>query len=78
MSTSISGMSGAISSALQGLNSSIANFNQDAQAIAGSVGGGDATDALVDAGQQNIVAEANANVLSMSDKMLGSLLDVTA
>ncbi len=78
MSMPISGLSSAVSSALQGLNSSVAAFNQDAQAIAGSVAGGDATGAIVDATQQNTLAELNASVLAMSEKTLGSLLDVLA
>jgi hypothetical protein len=79
MSMSISGsVSSAVSSALQGLNTSVANFNQDAQAIAGSVDGGDVTGAMIDASQQNVMAQMNAQVLAMSEKTLGSLLDVLA
>lgn len=82
MSISLSGgVSSAVASALQGINTSVANFNQDAQAIADSVAGGDIGDvasAMVDASQQNVLAELNARVLAMSEKTMGSLLDVLA
>ena len=79
MSMSIAGSVGsAVNSALQGINTSVANFNQDAQAIAGSVDGGDVTGAMVDLSQQNVLAEMNVRVLALSEKTLGSLLDVLA
>jgi hypothetical protein len=78
MSTSINAVSSAVSSALQGLSNATAAFNSDAQAIASGVQGGDITGAALDLTQENILAQINVSVLAMSEKTLGSLLDVTA
>ena len=76
MSMSVNSIAGsAVSSALRGINTATAAFNTDAQAIAA---GGDVTGALVDMSQQSLLAQLNVRVLAMSEKTLGSLLDVSA
>jgi hypothetical protein len=76
----ITSIPGASQSAQLGIARAIQAQNLDAQSVAQSVTGmgGDPTDALVDSLQQKLSVEANAKVLSTSDQMLGTLLDIMA
>jgi hypothetical protein len=67
-------------SAQLGIARGIAGLNRDAQVVAQSVtgSGGDLTAALVGSLQEKLSVEANARVLTVSDQMLGTLLDVMA
>jgi hypothetical protein len=80
--SSLSGIGGG-SSALQyaqlGIKRGVANVARDAQVVAGSSAGGDAsTGALLDAHQQALNVEASARALSIADKALGTILDIKA
>jgi flagellar basal body rod protein FlgG len=70
----------AAQSAQLGIARGIGGLNEDAQVVAQSVtgSGGDLTAALVDSLQQKLAVEASAKVLTASDQMLGSLIDVMA
>jgi hypothetical protein len=73
----------AIQNAQLGISRGMANLSRDAQVVAqGSTapGAGDntLTDALVDARQQALNVEASARALSVTDKTLGTLLDIKA
>lgn len=70
----------AAQSAQLGIARGIGGLNKDAQVVAQSVteSGGDLTAALVDSLQQKVSVEASAKVLSVSDQMLGTLVDVLA
>jgi len=80
--SSIGSGSNAIQNAQLGISRGMANLSRDEQVIAqGSTGpgAGDHTlDALVDARQQALNIEASAKALSITDKTLGTLLDVKA
>jgi hypothetical protein len=67
--------SNALQNALTGINRGMANFSQDARAVAQ---GGDVTSALVDAQQQALDVKASATALSIADQTLGTLLDIKA
>ncbi len=74
---------GSGSSAMQyaqlGIKRGLANVARDAQVVAGSSAGGDAsTGALLDAHQQALNVEASARAFSIADKALGTLLDIKA
>ncbi len=70
----------AAQSAQLGIARGIRGLNEDAQVVAQSItgSGGDPTAALVDSLQQKLSVEASAKVLSVSDQMLGTLVDVIA
>jgi hypothetical protein len=68
----------ATQSAQLGIARGISGLNADAQVVAQSVTGSDPTAALVDSLQQKLSVEASAKVLSTSDQMLGTLLDIMA
>jgi hypothetical protein len=70
----------AAQSAQLGIARGIAGLNRDAQVVAQSVtgSGGDLTAALVGSLQEKLSVEANARVLTVSDQMQGTLLDVMA
>jgi hypothetical protein len=70
----------AAQSAQLGIARGIWGLNKDAQVVAQSVTGssGDLTAALVDSLQEKLSVEASARVLSASDQMLGTLVDIMA
>jgi hypothetical protein len=78
--SAISDIPSAAQSAQLGIARGMQGLNVDAQVVAQSVTGsdGDLTAALVDSLQQKLTVEANAKMLSTSDQMLGSLLDIMA
>lgn len=65
-------------SAQLGIARGISGLNADAQVVAQSITGSDPTAALVDSLQQKLSVEASAKVLSVSDQMLGTLVDIMA
>jgi hypothetical protein len=73
--TGIGNGTDAVQNALLGINRGMANFSQDAQAVAQ---GGAVTGALVDAQQQALDVKASAAALSIADQTLGTLLDIKA
>jgi len=75
--TNISSVSSAISGGLAAIAGGTQQLNRDAQRVA-NPGSDNVTGALVDMSQSLLLAEAGANVISASNKMLGSLLDVMA
>ncbi len=68
----------AAQSAQLGIARGISGLNADAQVVAQSITGSDPTAALVDSLQQKLSVEASAKVLSVSDQMLGTLIDIMA
>jgi hypothetical protein len=70
----------AMQSAKLGIARGVTGLNRDAQVVAQSVtgAGGDPTAALVDSLQEKLSVEASAKVLTASDEMLGTLVDVLA
>jgi hypothetical protein len=68
----------AAQSAQLGIARGISGLNADAQVVAQSITGSDPTAALVDSLQQKLSVEASAKALSVSDQMLGTLIDIMA
>jgi hypothetical protein len=81
--SSLSGIggSGAMQSALLGIQRGVANVARDASVVAGASVSTDSdavTGALLDARQQALNVEASARAFSIADKTLGTLLDIKA
>ena len=76
----MSNIPAAAQSAQLGIARGISGLNEDAQVVAQSIigVGGDPTAALVDSLQEKLSVEASAKVLSVSDQMLGTLIDIMA
>ena len=75
----IGGGSSAMQNAQLGIKRGLENVARDAQVVAGSSAGGDAsTGAFLDAHQQALNVEASARAFSIADKTLGTLLDIKA
>ena len=74
----MSNLPDAAQSAQLGIARGLAGLNADAQVVAQSLTGSDPTAALVDSLQQKLSVEASAKALSVSDQMLGTLIDIMA
>ena len=73
----LTSLPGAVSSGSAAIASGGQMLNQDAQQIA-NPGNQDLLDPLTNLSQANLLAEAGADVIRASDKMLGTLLDIFA
>jgi hypothetical protein len=72
---------GALQSAMNGINQGMSNLTADMQAIASGTVAGDSsamTGALVDAQSQAMNVEIAAKAMTLTDQTLGTLLDVMA
>jgi hypothetical protein len=71
----ISGMNGAISSAIYGINQGLSALSNDTQTVASN---GPDVGAIVDASQQKLAIEASVKTLAIANQTLGNLLDLFA
>jgi hypothetical protein len=71
------GLSNALSSGRAAIAGSSQRLDQDAQQIA-NPNNANSTNALLDSGQSLVLAQAGAAVVSTSNQMLGSLLNMFA
>jgi hypothetical protein len=75
--TSSTSVSSVVNGGLAAIAAGTRQLNRDAQQIA-NPNNGNVTGPLVDLNQSLLLAEAGTNVISASNKMLGTLLDVLA